>query len=118
MHAQTVQPHAWVSYLITAAIVGLVLFFRMRRMNRMRPLKLEQLWIVPALYLGVVVMLLAQHPPQGSGWAVVAIGLVVGAAHEPDRSEEHTSELQSLMRISYAVFCLKKKNNIVGQLVN
>src|SRR3546814_4493259 len=28
------------------------------------------------------------------------------------RSEEHTSELQSLMRISYAVFCLKKKNNI------
>src|SRR3546814_6671660 len=28
-----------------------------------------------------------------------------------ERSEEHTSELQSLMRISYAVFCLKKKNN-------
>src|SRR3546814_2827347 len=28
------------------------------------------------------------------------------------RSEEHTSELQSLMRISYAVFCLKKKNSI------
>src|SRR3546814_7899080 len=32
------------------------------------------------------------------------------AAHtDPDRSEEHTSELQSLMRSSYAVFCLKKK---------
>src|SRR3546814_10064677 len=29
----------------------------------------------------------------------------------PERSEEHTSELQSLMRISYAVFCLKKKTN-------
>src|SRR3546814_7407406 len=29
-----------------------------------------------------------------------------------DRSEEHTSELQSLMRISYAVFCLKKKKNL------
>src|SRR3546814_10251364 len=29
----------------------------------------------------------------------------------PNRSEEHTSELQSLMRISYAVFCLKKKKN-------
>src|SRR3546814_10607430 len=29
--------------------------------------------------------------------------------HHPYRSEEHTSELQSLMRISYAVFCLKKK---------
>src|SRR3546814_8585733 len=31
-------------------------------------------------------------------------------ANSNDRSEEHTSELQSLMRISYAVFCLKKKN--------
>src|SRR3546814_7443229 len=30
--------------------------------------------------------------------------------YEDTRSEEHTSELQSLMRISYAVFCLKKKN--------
>src|SRR3546814_3612043 len=30
----------------------------------------------------------------------------------PERSEEHTSELQSLMRISYAVFCLKKKKYI------
>src|SRR3546814_9304423 len=30
---------------------------------------------------------------------------------EPNRSEEHTSELQSLMRISYAVFCLKKKTH-------
>src|SRR3546814_2053933 len=32
------------------------------------------------------------------------------AAPQGQRSEEHTSELQSLMRISYAVFCLKKKN--------
>src|SRR3546814_4973449 len=32
------------------------------------------------------------------------------------RSEEHTSELQSLMRISYAVFCLKKKTNTKKQL--
>src|SRR3546814_10285114 len=32
------------------------------------------------------------------------------ARRAPRRSEEHTSELQSLMRISYAVFCLKKKN--------
>src|SRR3546814_3413733 len=33
-----------------------------------------------------------------------------GQVRDPPRSEEHTSELQSLMRISYAVFCLKKKN--------
>src|SRR3546814_6580685 len=34
-----------------------------------------------------------------------------GHRHLRARSEEHTSELQSLMRISYAVFCLKKKTN-------
>src|SRR3546814_7187579 len=33
-------------------------------------------------------------------------------SYPQERSEEHTSELQSLMRISYAVFCLKKKTNI------
>src|SRR3546814_10542613 len=36
----------------------------------------------------------------------------------PQRSEEHTSELQSLMRISYAVFCLKKKNNYKKNPIN
>src|SRR3546814_7615328 len=40
----------------------------------------------------------------------VAIGMLVAALYRHlARSEEHTSELQSLMRISYAVFCLKKK---------
>src|SRR3546814_3589344 len=34
------------------------------------------------------------------------------------RSEEHTSELQSLMRISYAVFCLKKKNTNIRNIYN
>src|SRR3546814_15793115 len=34
----------------------------------------------------------------------------MGGYSQPDRSEEHTSELQSLMRISYSVFCLKKKH--------
>src|SRR3546814_7926388 len=37
------------------------------------------------------------------------------AATDP-RSEEHTSELQSLMRISYAVFCLKKKNTTLSNI--
>src|SRR3546814_7290050 len=37
--------------------------------------------------------------------------VVIPLDHLILRSEEHTSELQSLMRISYAVFCLKKKNN-------
>src|SRR3546814_8348164 len=37
--------------------------------------------------------------------------MTLSATCQPSRSEEHTSELQSLMRISYAVFCLKKKKN-------
>src|SRR3546814_7336880 len=37
--------------------------------------------------------------------------IVVIDGHDQQRSEEHTSELQSLMRISYAVFCLKKNKN-------
>src|SRR3546814_6057890 len=37
---------------------------------------------------------------------------ILGAEGTGERSEEHTSELHSLMRISYAVFCLKKKNTI------
>src|SRR3546814_9776146 len=64
---------------------------------------------------------LRAHPP-GPGrpgqplFAIEGLGigqsavLVLLQDHAP-RSEEHTSELQSLMRISYAVFCLKKKKN-------
>src|SRR3546814_5871655 len=39
----------------------------------------------------------------------------LAAAAKKARSEEHTSELQSLMRISYAVFCLKKKKHKLGR---
>src|SRR3546814_7798578 len=42
--------------------------------------------------------------------ATWAVGELQDDTALPMRSEEHTSELQSLMRISYAVFCLKKKN--------
>src|SRR3546814_6713326 len=41
-----------------------------------------------------------------------------GVLYELYRSEEHTSELQSLMRISYAVFCLKKKTNTTYNIPN
>src|SRR3546814_8568269 len=56
------------------------------------------------------------------GLVAFSAAIVVGTVGSPRaraastrfirRSEEHTSELQSLMRISYAVFCLKKKNNL------
>src|SRR3546814_7241431 len=63
----------------------------------------------------------AAFEPSGDGDGAIAIGTPDRTAQAVDgvvylresivdvRSEEHTSELQSLMRISYAVFCLKKK---------
>src|SRR3546814_4783484 len=59
--------------------------------------------ILRALGLGV--------EANADGWTVTAPTRRFDLAIEEDlvRSEEHTSELQSLMRISYAVFCLKKK---------
>src|SRR3546814_8981359 len=44
--------------------------------------------------------------------------LATGGRKNCFRSEEHTSELQSLMRISYAVFCLKKKTNATHYIIN
>src|SRR3546814_3784801 len=48
--------------------------------------------------------------PRQQVWRLVRCGAALWhEGRRVDRSEEHTSELQSLMRISYAVFCLKKK---------
>src|SRR3546814_5760936 len=62
------------------------------------------------------VLLTGQVETDASGEQVVALRFLNRTDRQeilalPDRSEEHTSELQSLMRISYAVFCLKKKIN-------
>src|SRR3546814_1616823 len=54
--------------------------------------------------------LLENVPHDADLYRKEAFGPVAGM--ESFRSEEHTSELQSLMRISYAVFCLKKKKHI------
>jgi len=79
-----VQAHpaqqSWVGYAITIAIIVVVMALRMRRMGQMRPLKLETLWIVPALYLAVAALMFWQLPPRG--WVAIAsaAGLAVGAA--------------------------------------
>src|SRR3546814_6078481 len=52
-----------------------------------------------------LVRFMIDHVGNGDDFHAFSYGLM-----QVDRSEEHTSELQSLMRISYAVFCLKKKN--------
>src|SRR3546814_8848826 len=57
-------------------------------------------------------VILLEAAEVGFGGAGRNVGLVnAGMWVMPDRSEEHTSELQSLMRNSYSVFCLKKKKH-------
>src|SRR3546814_10834324 len=71
-----------------------------------------------ALAVGMPASASVDSSPKPGGVYRLKPGLYVqkdvACAHAPNaaiRSEEHTSELQSLMRTSYAVFCLKKKNN-------
>src|SRR3546814_5891204 len=66
----------------------------------------------------------ARSPAPAGPWQAAQLSYRAGKSSLLElldaRSEEHTSELQSLMRISYAVFCLKKKNpysNIIIQAV-
>src|SRR3546814_4713394 len=66
------------------------------------------LWDLEAQLAGSSVWsLLRLAPPQV---LTTALTVSLDTPERMGRSEEHTSELQSLMRISYAVFCLKKKN--------
>src|SRR3546814_4514835 len=75
----------------------------------------------------IIVKAVFLHRPLGAGidaaGHAVPVAIMVDAAEVPfalvagvitRRSEEHTSELQSLMRISYAVFCLKKKTTQIN----
>src|SRR3546814_2989518 len=57
-----------------------------------------------------------RRPRTGRDQHVAAAPFALRGGQAHARSEEHTSELQSLMRISYAVFCLKKKNDTTHQL--
>src|SRR3546814_8905199 len=53
----------------------------------------------------------SRQPRVAPGCQSMSPGVGIYGAPQHERSEEHTSELQSLMRISYAVFCLKKKKD-------
>src|SRR3546814_10529786 len=55
---------------------------------------------------------------SGAGGGFDGYSRVLARHYGRHRSEEHTSELQSLMRISYAVFCLKKKKQTKHMIIN
>src|SRR3546814_5870735 len=64
-----------------------------------------------AFKMGYLTWAVAQRPTTVQAAVIKGLDcLRIGTNDHEGRSEEHTSELQSLMRISYAVFCLKKQN--------
>ena len=80
MHGQVVQPNGIVQYLIPIGVFIVIFAFRARRMSQMRPLRLETLWVVPAIYLAIVAANFAAKPPTPVAWGASALALLVGAA--------------------------------------
>lgn len=80
MHGQVVQPNGILQYLIPIAVFVVIFALRARRMSQMRPLRLETLWVVPAIYLAIVVANFAAKPPTLVAWGASALALLVGAA--------------------------------------
>src|SRR3546814_4523055 len=74
-----------------------------RRVVHLAELFLDRLHLLVEVVLALALLHLRLDPAADALLHLLHVDLAV------DRSEEHTSELQSLMRISYAVFCLKKK---------
>jgi len=67
-------------YIVPAVIISIVLFFRFRAMGKARPLRLERLWIIPAIYLAVAALLFWEMTPHGLGWLWAALSFAVGSA--------------------------------------
>lgn len=73
------QPHGWMA-LLPFAVIAVVMLLRLRSMNKARRLRLETLWVVPAIYLALIGILFWAQPPSATGWAL-ALGLLpVGLA--------------------------------------
>jgi chromate transport protein ChrA len=77
---QAHEAQGWISYAITAVVIGIVFAVRWRRMSVAKPLKLERLWIFPAIYAAVTLYMFAMYPPHGLAWLFCALALVMGAA--------------------------------------
>ena len=77
---QRIDPQT-IGYVVTAIVVGLVLMLRFRSMRHATRLRLETLWIVPAIYLVVIAVSIWEYPPVDAlTWAWLALALGVGLA--------------------------------------
>lgn len=80
MANEAVGPHGLLQYLLPLAVFAVIFALRARRMSQVRPLKLERLWIVPALYLVLVVATFVSRPPTPTAWLASTAALLIGAA--------------------------------------
>lgn len=69
----------WLTAVLPFVIIGVVLTLRLRSMSRERPLKVSTLWVVPIVYLLIAAWMLFALPPTIAGWALVVVGVVIGA---------------------------------------
>ncbi len=75
------MPHTsqnWLGMLMPILVIGLVLFFRIRRMSRASRLRAERLWMLPAFYAAIVLVIFWTHPPSGMTWLYALLGFAVG----------------------------------------
>src|SRR3546814_4900955 len=97
-------------------LISMLLFFLLMIRRPPRSTRTDTLFPYTTLFRSARIASLPNGPSSPSS-ASLAEPLMIGVSSpgksylDSSRSEEHTSELQSLMRISYAVFCLKKKKN-------
>ena len=70
--------HGLPSYYVVILVVVVVVALRMRRLSRATPLRLERLWVVPALLLLATGATLASALPKGLDWLWIALGLAIG----------------------------------------
>ena len=75
MHGMQQQ---WIGMLVSFGLLAIVLGLRMRRMAKRRPLKVEQLWIMPAFFALIIAALYWVHPPEGMVWLSALLAFLLG----------------------------------------
>ena len=110
----------WLTALIPFVIIAVVMALRFRSMSKERPLKLQSLWIVPALYLLVAGSMLYSLTPPPLGWGLLLVGLGIGIgvgwhrgkliriSHNPETGElrQKASPLAMLLLLALVVLKL------------
>ena len=73
-----IQQSPFAAYAIPAIVLAVVLAVRWKRLGRPQPLKLERLWIMPAIFAALMAFTFVEMPPHGWGWAFCLMALALG----------------------------------------